>query len=59
MHCVHCHEPLGAYEPAFVRRPDGTEVYGSRLTLEEELRRPGSVAMHESCRAALARQAES
>ncbi len=39
------------YEPMRVILRDGRERTGSRLTLRDELRQPGSVALHEHCRA--------
>ena len=33
---------------------EGYELRGSRLTLREELARPGAIAMHAACHATLA-----
>ena len=36
-------------EPTRVMLRDGTELHGSLLTLDEQLRAPGSVALHARC----------
>lgn len=49
LRCEHCHEIIGMYEPMLAILRDGSERTGSRLTLRDELHRPGSVALHEHC----------
>lgn len=46
LYCAHCGEVIGVYEPAGVMLRDGTELEGSPLTLGEQLRTLGSVALH-------------
>jgi hypothetical protein len=40
---------IGVCEPMRVVLRDGSERTGSRLTLRDELRQSGSVALHEDC----------
>ena len=47
LRCALCGEIIGVYEPARARAP--TERRGSRLTLRDELRAPGTIAIHERC----------
>ncbi len=51
MGCERCQEVIGVYEPIRVILRDGSERTGSRLTLNAELRQPGSVVLHEHCHA--------
>ncbi len=49
LRCEICQEVIGVYEPMRVILCDGSERTGSRLTLRDELRQPGSVALHKDC----------
>ncbi|HEX5923141.1 MAG TPA: hypothetical protein VFY45_04875 [Baekduia sp.] len=49
LRCALCGEIIGVYEPARAIMGDGTERRGSRLTLRDELRAPGTIAIHERC----------
>jgi hypothetical protein len=47
--CAYCHEIIGVYDPVRVMLRDGTELKGSSLTLGEQLKAPGSLALHARC----------
>ncbi len=49
LRCESCQDVIGVYEPMRVILRDGSERTGSRLTLRDELRQPGSVALHGDC----------
>ena len=47
--CAYCDEIIGVYEPVHVMLGDGTELKGSSLTLGDQLKALGSVALHARC----------
>jgi len=47
--CAYCHELIGVYEPVSLMLGDGIELKGSSLTLGDQLKAPGSVALHAGC----------
>ena len=49
--CAHCARPIGAYEPMWWRRPDGTLSASGYLRLREDPQYPlaGSAYFHADC----------
>jgi hypothetical protein len=51
LRCTHCARPIGAYEPVWWQRPDGTLSESSYLRVRDDpqSRLPGSAYFHRDC----------